>query len=313
MLRQAALVMGKAPLLLVLTLAIALPGQAAPATTASIDKLLILAKTEKVSELFIAQLDKGVTMGVQRALNGRAPTAADQAVIDSMRRQITAAAKDTLSWPKLKSLYEKVYADIFSQEEMDGLIAFYSSPTGQAFAEKEPLIAQQVNGVIQGQMAPMMMKIQSIIQDAVQKLQSAQASENQGPALAPAGAAVAPQDRHTKPRLTIEISYGQKIALKDYLVTGKTTIFDFYSEYCPPCRALRPLLRKLHRKRDDIAVVKVNINRPGVVGIDWGSPVAGEFGLRSIPHLKVFSPDGKLQAEGDDARNLVADWIKALD
>ena len=133
MLRQAALVMGKAPLLLVLTLAIALPGQAAPATTASIDKLLILAKTEKVSELFIAQLDKGVTMGVQRALNGRAPTAADQAVIDSMRRQITAAAKDTLSWPKLKSLYEKVYADIFSQEEMDGLIAFYSSPTGQAF------------------------------------------------------------------------------------------------------------------------------------------------------------------------------------
>jgi thiol-disulfide isomerase/thioredoxin len=120
------------------------------------------------------------------------------------------------------------------------------------------------------------------------------------------------QDQHTKSPLPIHVSHGEKIALKDYLVTGKTTIFDFYSEYCPPCRALSPLLVQLHKARNDIAVVKVDINRPGVVGIDWESPVAREFGLQSIPDLRVYKPDGTLQSEGDEARSLVEGWIGAL-
>jgi hypothetical protein len=305
--------MKKTIVFLILAVATALRGQAAPAETASIDRLLVLAKTETASEMIVSQIDKGVTMGVQNALKGQAPTAADQVVIDSVRKQIRAAVNDTLSWPKLKGLYEKAYADTFSQEEIDGLIAFYSSPTGKAFADKEPLIAQQVNGAVQGQMAPLVMKISPIIQEAMQKLQSAHAGDNQGAGLEQAAAGAVPRECHTKARLPIQISYGQRIALKDYFVTGKTTIFDFYSEYCPPCRALRPLLRKLHRQRDDIAVVKVDINRPGVVGIDWTSPVAEEFGLHSIPHLEIYSPDGTLQSQGDKAQSLVMNWIKALD
>jgi len=110
----------------------------------------------------------------------------------------------------------------------------------------------------------------------------------------------------------MHISHGQTIVLKDYLVPDKTTIFDFYSEYCPPCRALSPLLEQLHKERADIAVVKVDINRPSVVGIDWDSPVAREFGLDLIPHLEVYSPSGVLQSQGDDARTLVIGWIQAL-
>ena len=93
--------------------------------------------------------------------------------------------------------------------------------------------------------------------------------------------------------------------LSDYLVPGKTTVFDFYSEYCPPCRAISPRLEKLHATRDDIAVVKVDINRPDIKGIDWQSPVAKEFGLESIPHFKIYGPDGKLKAEGDPAYEMV--------
>ena len=57
-------------------------------------------------------------------------------------------------------------------------------------------------------------------------------------------------------------------------------------------------------------VVKVDINRPDVRGIDWGSPVAKQYGMQSIPHFKVFGPDGKLQAEGKPARELVTGWFE---
>ena len=63
-------------------------------------------------------------------------------------------------------------------------------------------------------------------------------------------------------------------------------------------------------KRPDLYVVKVDINRPGVEGIDWQSPVARQFGLEGIPQLKIYSPEGKLQAEGDEARGQVEEMLR---
>jgi thiol-disulfide isomerase/thioredoxin len=105
------------------------------------------------------------------------------------------------------------------------------------------------------------------------------------------------------------VSHGQQVKLEDYAVPGKTTIFDFYSEFCGPCRMLSPRLEKLANSRDDLMLVKVDINRPGTQGIDWQSPVARQYSLRGIPHLKVYGTNGALQAEGDAAYQLVNGWI----
>ena len=117
-------------------------------------------------------------------------------------------------------------------------------------------------------------------------------------------------DTHVKGPKPMHISQGQEVNLADYLVPDKTTVFDFYSEFCPPCRAIAPRLEKLHESRADIAVVEVDINRPGVKGIDWRSPVARRYDLNSIPHFKVYGPDGKLKAQGDDARAMVTAWFE---
>lgn len=107
-----------------------------------------------------------------------------------------------------------------------------------------------------------------------------------------------------------KISHGEKVEIKDYLVPGKITIFDFMSQYCPPCRQVAPLLEELHARRDDVAVVKIDINRPDVKGIDWKSPVARQYELESIPHFKVYGADGKLMAEGDAAAEMVFGWLE---
>jgi thiol-disulfide isomerase/thioredoxin len=104
------------------------------------------------------------------------------------------------------------------------------------------------------------------------------------------------------------IGHGATIDMSAYLVPGKTTIVDFYSEYCTPCRQLGPHIEALVKGRDDLMLVKVDLNRPGHVGIDWQSPVAQQFHLDGIPHLKIYGPDGKLQSEGEPALNQVLDW-----
>lgn len=101
----------------------------------------------------------------------------------------------------------------------------------------------------------------------------------------------------TKGAEPLVVSHGESVNLADYVVRGKTTIFDFTSKYCGPCQAYNEPLHNLHAKRPDIAVVKVDINRADVKRIDWQSPVAKQYDLHSIPHFKVYGPDGKLVAE----------------
>jgi thiol-disulfide isomerase/thioredoxin len=100
------------------------------------------------------------------------------------------------------------------------------------------------------------------------------------------------------------------VYLEEMIVAGETNIVDLFSEYCPPCVRIAPLLKKLDDKREDIAVVKVDINRIGVTGIDWQSPVARQFKLRSIPHFIVVTASGKLKFQGKKAYEYVLTQLR---
>lgn len=104
---------------------------------------------------------------------------------------------------------------------------------------------------------------------------------------------------------------GGTMDLKTLPVKGKTTLVDVYSPYCPPCMRLAPLLEQLAQQRSDLAIKKVNIQRPEVSGkIDWQSPLAKQLSLHSIPHFMIFNQKTKLQFEGKEAFQQVLSWLK---
>ena len=98
--------------------------------------------------------------------------------------------------------------------------------------------------------------------------------------------------------------------MKSLLVKGKTTLIDFYSPFCPPCVQLAPVMDQLAAKRPDLAIQKVNINRPEVKGIDWRSPLAQQYQIRQVPYFMIFDPQGKLVAQGRDAIEPVESWLR---
>jgi thioredoxin 1 len=103
---------------------------------------------------------------------------------------------------------------------------------------------------------------------------------------------------------------GETLDLQSVRVKGKTTVIEFYSPFCPPCLQLAPLLVELAQKRPELAIKKLNINRPEVTGIDWKSPLAQQYHLRSVPHFVIFNPQGKA-TEGRAATQQVLDWLQA--
>lgn len=99
-------------------------------------------------------------------------------------------------------------------------------------------------------------------------------------------------------------SKGEAFDLNQQLAPGKYTIVDFYADWCPPCRALDPQLRRLASKRSDVAVRKVDI-------VDWDSAVVKQFGVTALPHMQVYDPNGTLLGEGDEAYRVLNDVLKA--
>lgn len=103
---------------------------------------------------------------------------------------------------------------------------------------------------------------------------------------------------------------GEPIDVLKFLVPGKTTIVAFTSEFCEPCKKMAARLEELVKKRGDVVVNHVEINRPGVEGIDFESPVAHQYKIRFTPYLKVFDPNGKLLIEGKPALAKVGELVQ---
>ena len=58
------------------------------------------------------------------------------------------------------------------------------------------------------------------------------------------------------------------------------TLVDFWAPGCGPCRMVSPLLEQIDAERDDVRVVKLNV--------DENQQTAAQFGVLSIPTMILF-------------------------
>jgi len=112
-------------------------------------------------------------------------------------------------------------------------------------------------------------------------------------------------------------------SLSDYVGKGKVFLVDFWSPWCPPCKAELPNIKSVWEKYhgDDFDVLSVavweesrgmnwknTIDTAAVYGIQWNQINNGHqepaslYGIQGIPHMVLFGTDGTIIARGDALR-----------
>ena len=148
-------------------------GAGAPPSEASIKQLLEVAQAHKLIDSVIAQMDGLMTQAIQQATQGREVPPKVQKDIDKRQAEVVGVMKELLDWNKLEPMYVRIYQKSFSQQEVDGMIAFYKTPAGQAVIGKMPAVMQNTMDEMQQMMAPVMQKMQRMQQDVVAEMKAA--------------------------------------------------------------------------------------------------------------------------------------------
>lgn len=113
---------------------------------------------------------------------------------------------------------------------------------------------------------------------------------------------------------TIEDSDGQSVSFSDYIGKGKYVLVDFWAGWCGPCKREIPHIREIYEKYkgDDFTVLGVAVwEQPDAtkkameeLGVTWPSIINAQtiptdiYGIKGIPHIILFGPDGTILARG---------------
>lgn len=110
-------------------------------------------------ESVYGNLEPAMRKAMEQAAAGKTLTSEQKKVMDRAPQRMSEFLRKEFSWAKMEPIQVSIYRESFEQPEIDGLIAFYKTPAGQAFVKKMPMVTQKAMVAMQAQMQQMMPRL----------------------------------------------------------------------------------------------------------------------------------------------------------
>ncbi len=132
---------------------------------AKIEEMLQLTHAERMIAQVLDQMNNAITSQLAQI----DVPAKDRQAQDEMQQKMMKLIAGRLSWDRAKPAFVQIYAETFTESDIDGILAFYKSSAGQAMLEKMPQLIQKSMAVGQQLMGDVMPEIQRMVEEAKQK------------------------------------------------------------------------------------------------------------------------------------------------
>jgi uncharacterized protein len=104
------------------------------------------------------------TNAMTKQLGGET-TPEQQAKLDAFQKKILALIETQLGWKAMQPIYVDLYAKAFTDEELDGILAFYKSPAGIAMIDKTPALTAQSQQIAIEKMQALQPQLTQLLED----------------------------------------------------------------------------------------------------------------------------------------------------
>lgn len=128
---------------------------AAPPNDVAVDQLMLEGGVREQQSALMQELEKEFSthIALPDADLKKLPPAARQQ-IQTMQRQMVQILREEMAWEKVQPIYRQIYKETFTQEEIDGMLAFYRSPAGQALLKKTPQATKRAKQIAHNRLLP---------------------------------------------------------------------------------------------------------------------------------------------------------------
>ena len=144
-------------------------------------ELLQVTHVHKMLDTMMAQMDGMMKKASQQATAGHPIDAGAQKIIDAQTGKLHSLLMQQISWEKMEPMYISLYRKNLTQKEVDDMLTFYRSPSGQSVIVKMPVIMAQAMHTVQAQMSSLLPQIEKIETDTTSSLKVYEANKKQAP------------------------------------------------------------------------------------------------------------------------------------
>jgi hypothetical protein len=151
---------------------VAVAARAAPPSPESVERLMQVMQVQTQLETMYAQVLPAMQSSMRQTLAAQLKSDEAARLFDAVQPRVNAVVLEQMSWARLKPAFARIYAETFSQEEIDGLIAFYQGPFGAALISKAPQLMQRSMQMMQERMGPMLQQVVQVTKEEIEKERS---------------------------------------------------------------------------------------------------------------------------------------------
>jgi hypothetical protein len=131
---------------------------------AKVEEMLRLTKTDEMMQQVMSQMK---TMSMDQFEKNLPPE--EKAKAREQQQKIFDLVSAKMSWEKFKPAIVQIYAEVYTDEELDGILAFYRSPAGHAMIEKMPQLMSRTMAVAQKLMGDIQPEIEKMVKESAPK------------------------------------------------------------------------------------------------------------------------------------------------
>jgi hypothetical protein len=133
--------------------------------TAKVEEFLKLAKMDDALRQGLALASNQIKSGMLQQMTGTKLSPEQEKRMGEFQDKVTALVSSALSWEKMKPSYVQLYADAYTEPQLDDILAFYRSPSGQAMVAGNSSLMTKTSAIAQKQLAEVMPELQKLIRD----------------------------------------------------------------------------------------------------------------------------------------------------